>query len=90
MIHLQAHRLQPWVVDNALQRLINASFQSEKIKYPLLHIYSRRYKMKKRGVTVQLSEDDIKALTEISRKTDRSISSLIREAVKKWLEEEMK
>jgi len=40
---------------------------------------------RKTGYTVFLEPEDIKFLEEISRKTGRSRSSLIREAVKFWI-----
>jgi len=40
---------------------------------------------KKKPVTVFLSEEDFQMLDSLRKEKDRSISSLIREAVKEWL-----
>jgi predicted DNA-binding protein len=43
---------------------------------------------KKTGHTVFLDPEDVEFLQEKSRKTGRSFSTMIREAVKKWIQEE--
>jgi hypothetical protein len=45
-------------------------------------------KRRKRGLTVFLDPEDIQILKEKSGETGRSLSTLIREAVKKWIREE--
>lgn len=40
---------------------------------------------KKIRVTVLLSSEDVRSLEDMSKETDRSLSSLVREAVKEWL-----
>jgi predicted transcriptional regulator len=42
-------------------------------------------KTRKINVTTMLEPEIFQRLTEISRQTDKSISALIREAVKEWL-----
>jgi predicted DNA-binding protein len=43
---------------------------------------------RKTGHTVFLDSEDVKFLEEKSRETGRSLSTLIREAVKNWIREE--
>lgn len=43
---------------------------------------------KKRGVTVFLDPEDIRFLKEKNSETGRSLSTLIREAVKSWIRKE--
>jgi len=47
-------------------------------------------KRRKMGLTVFLDPEDIQILKEKSGETGRSLSTLIREAVKKWIREEAK
>jgi len=42
-------------------------------------------KVRKINVTTMLNPQDFEALTNLSRETGKSISALIREAVKEWL-----
>jgi predicted DNA-binding protein len=44
-------------------------------------------KVRKINVTTMVHPDTLKKLAELSRKTGKSISSLIREAVEEWLSE---
>ena len=43
---------------------------------------------RKRGVTVFLDPEDLKFLREKNNETGRSLSTLIREAVKSWIRKE--
>lgn len=46
--------------------------------------------MVKKEISVSLDPEDIEALEDLSRETGRSVSTLIREAVKKMLKEAKK
>jgi hypothetical protein len=53
-----------------------------------LPIFKRRKMGRRTGHTVFLDSEDVEFLRQKSRETGRSFSTLIREAVKKWIREE--